>query len=944
MHLSKFLLSVLIIFLAQFSWSVTNEITEINGFEVHLIDTKGGNKVSVSWGVPVGHRTDPSKVAGRAHALEHMVLKGSLRLPGYHSLPTAFEAIGGSKNAGTGVGATVYYGTVNEANVERAIELLFGPLAGPEFKEEVWLNEREIIINEVVTEGTRDAFRALYLGTAGDLVPSEHPWSRYDLGTAEVLRNMTTADLKELFYGNYTTEHVRIVVAGNFSGGGLDKASVKDSLREHAIAPSVERDPHGFKLREKPVLETPLPSFFELGQIDRFVEYGTSEEMRTSFQIFEASKKLSPKESLALELLRTYLGLSVSGGIVDSLKTRGWISQAGSMTEVVGERTYAVFSPDFTKEGWEHRHEVTSEFLKTVADVRQNGMPAEHLNIIKMLVIDKLEQAYRNVGNIDFMHAKNIMIGDSDLSSLRFREAYGKITMQEIQDVARIVYDPTRSITSYMAPEVTGEIHPLWNRPYRFVNAGDIIGRWEAVSSAKTILGAARPNFPQIPEFRQRASAANPAGSQEWKELKGAEYFMTIWNKGGGSSLEGAFVSEVPIASKDIDERVMLDLYLDAFRERMTDYLTVLKSRGISLSLGTLNSDGAAVQWSGRGPAESLTQAFSHMAKEFLSFTPTYEELSRAREKWRFNLEASISSDFIGSIAVSTALDEIGLKDRSEATLEALDRVEFEKVSKSVQGMRMNARPILFLSGDFSKADLTPLQGAVWNTGRFAFPHSQAPYPISNLTVDAYRKRVYPAPAGKNIESIGLARVYQGPSRLNYLDNFSSTVLGTFIGQAVMDLNRSERGLGYVHSGAVTSVGADRFIFFYGQVEGQSNAELAMRGWEEVIDQVLEGKVPEERWLEIAEAVRTMLRRQAATPVGEIKDALVNFKGSGDPGFTRELLKASEAFTPQDVMRVTETYLGPDRRRVYEQTEIRSPQPKVEVKSFSGPLLCTKFI
>ena len=84
----------------------------------------GVRHASLLIGVRVGSRYEPLALGGISHLLEHMLFRGTKEHPTSYAQNFAFESLGGTLDAATSVGATVYQATLPPEAIPTAIALI----------------------------------------------------------------------------------------------------------------------------------------------------------------------------------------------------------------------------------------------------------------------------------------------------------------------------------------------------------------------------------------------------------------------------------------------------------------------------------------------------------------------------------------------------------------------------------------------------------------------------------------------------------------------------------------------------------------------------------------------------------------------------------------------------------------------------------------------------
>ncbi|MDB5369178.1 MAG: Tat pathway signal protein [Roseomonas sp.] len=163
-----------------------------------------------------GAGDDPAGKSGLAHFLEHMMFKGSARVPsGTFSRRVAQE--GGQDNAYTSRDVTAYHQHVEASRLQLVAMMEADRMAGPLFPQAELESERLVVLEErrQRTESTpRGRFREEYDATFWG---RQHWRGRPLIGWAPEIESYTRDDLTGFFQRCYSPANATLVVAGAVS-------------------------------------------------------------------------------------------------------------------------------------------------------------------------------------------------------------------------------------------------------------------------------------------------------------------------------------------------------------------------------------------------------------------------------------------------------------------------------------------------------------------------------------------------------------------------------------------------------------------------------------------------------------------------------------------------------------------------------------------------------
>src|SRR5881628_3697371 len=151
----------------------------------------GAQSVAIGLYASVGSRSEPQRLGGLAHLVEHMVFKGAGGRD-TRALAEVIEDVGGSLNAWTARDQTVFHGRALGRDLNLLAELIADLVRAPHFDAAHLEREKQVILSELgeATDSPDDIvhdhlFEAAFEGQA---------IGRSVLGTETSVRSITRAD------------------------------------------------------------------------------------------------------------------------------------------------------------------------------------------------------------------------------------------------------------------------------------------------------------------------------------------------------------------------------------------------------------------------------------------------------------------------------------------------------------------------------------------------------------------------------------------------------------------------------------------------------------------------------------------------------------------------------------------------------------------------------
>lgn len=189
------------------------QFTLSNGFTVIVKpDKRAPTAVNMVW-LRVGAMDEVDGTSGVAHALEHMMFKGSATVPaGEFSRRVA--AVGGRENAFTSLDYTGYYQQIPANRLEDVMRLEADRFAQNQWPDEEFIKEIEVIKEERRMR-TEDNPRALLHEALSATAFMAAPYRRPIIGWMSDLDAMSANDVRDFYVRWYMPRNAAVVVAGD---------------------------------------------------------------------------------------------------------------------------------------------------------------------------------------------------------------------------------------------------------------------------------------------------------------------------------------------------------------------------------------------------------------------------------------------------------------------------------------------------------------------------------------------------------------------------------------------------------------------------------------------------------------------------------------------------------------------------------------------------------
>ena len=201
------------------------QFTLANGLTVIVKPDHRAPTVAHMLWVRVGAMDEVDGTSGVAHALEHMMFKGTPTLkPGDFSRRVA--ALGGQENAFTGRDNTGYYQQIPASKLEAVMRLESDRFAHNRWSDDEFRREIEVVKEERRMR-TEDSPRAMLQEQATAMTFVSSPYRRPVVGWMSDLDAMTPDDVRSFYQRWYMPANAALVVAGDVELAQVKKLAEK---------------------------------------------------------------------------------------------------------------------------------------------------------------------------------------------------------------------------------------------------------------------------------------------------------------------------------------------------------------------------------------------------------------------------------------------------------------------------------------------------------------------------------------------------------------------------------------------------------------------------------------------------------------------------------------------------------------------------------------------
>jgi predicted Zn-dependent peptidase len=212
--------------------SIAFEVATLaNGLRVVVAPLPELHRAHVALWARVGSRFESRADNGISHFLEHMIYRGTQRVPSAHAVNLAFERLGGSLYASTQVDHGIFSLSLPPESVDAATALFGEVLAQPAFRDiDI---ERGIVLEEILEDLDDEGRQVDPDNISRALIYRDHPLGFTITGGESHVRSFDEAALRRWHDRHYTAENAVLA----FSGAVDPRAAVRLAQRDFGGLP-----------------------------------------------------------------------------------------------------------------------------------------------------------------------------------------------------------------------------------------------------------------------------------------------------------------------------------------------------------------------------------------------------------------------------------------------------------------------------------------------------------------------------------------------------------------------------------------------------------------------------------------------------------------------------------------------------------------------------------
>ena len=412
-----------------------------NGMQVVVIPDRRAPVVTHQVWFKTGSADDPRDAGGIAHFFEHLMFRGTPKVPDQE-----FDAIlsrnGGDNNATTSYDRTVYFERIASDRLWLAMELNADRMENLIISDETVPSERNVILEER-SQRTDNNPNGLFWEQLYAALYLAHPYGIPVIGWRSEIEGLTLADAEAFYKANYGPNNAILVVAGDVTVAGVKELAEKyyGPLQPRELAPRVRPAEPPPVAARRVAMEHPqvgVPLFARL-------------------YLTPSYKSAADGEAYALEVMSyvlggrgdtSRLGLALVKGQQTLNSVATWYDGDG-----IDDRMVGVYGqPADGKTLAEAEAAIDAEIAKFIAE----GPTEEEMTRAKTVLLANAIYGKDNAQGLANYYGEGLAYGLTVEELDAWPERIGAVTAEQVKAVAAKYLKIERSVTGTLSPAAKG--------------------------------------------------------------------------------------------------------------------------------------------------------------------------------------------------------------------------------------------------------------------------------------------------------------------------------------------------------------------------------------------------------------------------------------------------------------------------------------------------------
>jgi len=439
LHLIAALGASLLVFAGPVSarpWVQPESFMLKNGMQVIVLPDHRAPVVTHMVWYRVGSADEPPGKSGIAHFLEHLMFKGTKKIP-----PGEFSKIvarlGGNDNAFTSYDFTAYFQRVALEKLPQVMEMEADRMANLRLDDAVVLPERDVILEErnTRTDNNPAALFSEQLEAAQFL---SHPYGRPVIGWRHEMEQLTTQDALDHYRRHYGPDNAYLIVAGDITA-----ASLRPLAEKYYGAVKSRGIPARMRPQEPPQLAA--------RHLEMFDERVAEPNWQRSY-LAPSHNRRADGDPDALEVLSQILGGGATSRLYRTLIIEKAIATSAAASYQGSALDYGQFYIQATPRAGQTVSALEQEVENVLAQLLKNGVSADEVDHAKSQMIASAVYAQDSQQTMAQIFGEVLATGRSIEDIVAWPDRIQAVTPERVNAAAKAVLRAESSVTGVLLP------------------------------------------------------------------------------------------------------------------------------------------------------------------------------------------------------------------------------------------------------------------------------------------------------------------------------------------------------------------------------------------------------------------------------------------------------------------------------------------------------------
>ncbi|MFZ5931314.1 MAG: M16 family metallopeptidase [Pseudomonadota bacterium] len=417
-------------------WVQPESFTLKNGMQVIVLPDHRAPVVTHMVWYRVGSADEPPGKSGIAHFLEHLMFKGTKKIP-----PGEFSKIvarlGGNDNAFTSYDFTAYFQRVALEKLPQVMEMEADRMANLRLDDAVVLPERDVILEERNTR-TDNNPAALFSEQVEAAQFLSHPYGRPVIGWRHEMEKLTTQDALEHYRRHYGPDNAYLIVAGDITAASL--------------RPLAEKYYGAVKSRGIPARVRPQePPQLAARHLEMFDERVAEPNWQRSY-LAPSHNRRADGDPDALEVLSQILGGGATSRLYRTLIIEKAIATSAAATYQGSALDYGQFYIQATPRVGQTVPALEREVENVLTQLLKDGVNADEVDRAKRQMIASAVYAQDNQQTMAQIFGEVLATGRSIEDIVAWPDRIQAVTPERVNAAAKAVLQAENSVTGVLLP------------------------------------------------------------------------------------------------------------------------------------------------------------------------------------------------------------------------------------------------------------------------------------------------------------------------------------------------------------------------------------------------------------------------------------------------------------------------------------------------------------